>query len=179
MAGIFNSKPPTPVPWSVPLVNKPPWWLGLAFAPILASAVIFGEGPTWMPAIVDKGGGVLGVLSCILGSFNQREHEVIVTGREVEVRRRWTSTRFHLRQVVWVIDPILSQVGPVRVDGAQRRIGRVRLPRIAPWPQLVTTFVDPFTWVRPLGVSPVRTRGGGLSRRRRGLRAPKVTPDPA
>lgn len=160
-------------PRSIQLVNKPPWWLGLAFAPILASAVVFGEGPTWLPTIVDKGGGTLGVLSCILGSFNQRDHEVIVAGGDVEVRRRWTSTRFHLSQVVWVIDPILSQVGPVRVDGAVRRFGRVRLPRLVPWPQLVTTFVDPFTWVRDLRIRPRCTRGGGLSRRRRGLRATK------
>lgn len=173
----MNRRPTAaPEPHVVPLVNQPPWWLGLAFAPILASAVLFGQGPAWMPTIVDKGGGVLGVLSCILGSFNQRDHQVVVTGGWVEVRRRWTRTRFHLSQVAWVIDPMISQVGPIRVDGAKRYVGRLRLPRLVPWPQLVTTFVDPFTWVRDLRIRPRFTRGGGLSRRRRGLRASR---DPA
>lgn len=98
-----------------------------------------------------------------------RTRRVVLDGTTVTVRRRWTMVRFDLDAVRWVIAERVGSEGPLRVDGAERWLRGRRLPRVAPWTQVVRTGVHPSYWVRHAGIAEERVRGGGIWFHRRGL----------
>jgi len=132
----------------------------------LTAAMDLADGSGWWLVLVL----VVGWPAAVLSYLDGQRWTVTLDGTTVELRGRFTRARFDLDDITSVIEPVLETRGPLRVDGAERRVLDRRLPRVVPWPQLVTTSVHPSFWVRHAGVPEAKVRGGGLTALRRGLR---------
>jgi hypothetical protein len=157
-------------PYEVPTMGREGSWLAL-FGPTifglfyLGEVISPGEDPSpWRGAFL-----LVWWLVTAAVVADGRTAQVVLDGGTVTIRRRWTMVRFELDAVRWVIAERFGSEGVLRVDGAERRLRGLRLPRVAPWTQLVRTGVHPSYWVRHAGIAEERVRGGGIWFRRRGL----------
>jgi hypothetical protein len=153
----------------VPTMGGHPWWFALV-GPFVFSVFLLGS---LTDPSRDHSPFVAAVLVLWWGlalATASGPARVTLDGTTVVVHRRRSATRFDLADIEAVVETTWNTNGPLRVDGAERWVGRHRLPRIVPWPQLVTTSVHPSFWVRHAGVPESKVRGGGLRARQRGVR---------
>lgn len=154
----------------VPTMRGPSPWLALFAVPWIVIRVADAATDPTPGNLAIEALAVLCGLVIVFVLTDHRPWSVTVEGDLVEVRGRWSTARFRLADITWVIDPVMALTGPIRVRRLERRVFGIPLPPPVLWSALVSTHVHPATWVRRLGVPEERVRGGGLSWRRRGLR---------